>query len=239
MLRHQGSEAKGGGGGREERFTSLSGLICRAQAGGCPRACVLPNPRCACLKPGHAAPRRVRGSLRETAASFWMFLTALFTWAAPGVRARSPPHTWTPASQAQKLGSHLEQTASSNLVARILHTGFSMHLRFQPLFLDSLQFRTSLSVSVYKHSRSPARFGNPLWFIWRPPSSPLHHCSLFHIPGFGQWFHRQPFYPSLHIPQPVLIVMIYVVSSLASYPLPSGDDPYFLADTLSPPEFCS
>lgn len=97
VLGHQGSEAKGGGGSWEKRFTSLRCLICRAPAGGCPRACVLQtNPPAARLKSGHAAPRHVRQSLQETAASSWIFLTALFTWAAPGVRARDPPHTWIP-----------------------------------------------------------------------------------------------------------------------------------------------
>ena len=154
MLRHQGAEAKGGGGGWEERFTSLRCLICRAPAGGCPRACALQtNPPAACLKPGHAAPRHVRQSFQETAASFWIFLTALFTWAAPGVRARDPPHTWTPpppklvVRELSSTDSFLQIWLSESAILALAF------ICFQPLFLYCLHSSTSLPVSIYRNSR--------------------------------------------------------------------------------------
>lgn len=132
VLRHSGSKAKGGGGDREESFTSLSWLICRVpqEAGGCPRACVLPKP--SCCQPqawSCSSPACQRGLFRKHLSlpgySWQLYLPGQAQESEPNL-ALTPGLFWL-CPQARSRGAILSRALSPNPVIRIYHAGLSAH----------------------------------------------------------------------------------------------------------------
>lgn len=185
------------------------------------------TPAAACLKPGHAASRRVGESPSGNICLLpGIFDSSIYLDSPRSQRQRFTSHLNSSGSQAQSQGAMLSRQLSSDLVCWIHCVGFSSHFLFHPCSLTPAPSYL-LTLSMHLNARHLTTVGNSLWFFHRPGSIPPPPWLL--ILYSGLWVVASPptLYLCLHLGQPLLAAFSVIMPppSLPYSPLPPTPKP--------------
>lgn len=156
------------------------------------------TPAAAYLKPGHAAPRRVGESPSGNICLLRGIFDSSIYLDSPGCQSQRLIHTWTllphglRVREPHRADSFLQVWSSESTMLALA----PVSLTTQPPSPHASLLQhcpTCLSVSMHLNARHLTTPGNLGGKSGGPAPSPLHHCSLFSIPGLEEWLHHLSF----------------------------------------------